>query len=88
LDEYGNSDLDMNLVFRFDWVETDAETEEPNYTGDDNYRNGTLKIFWMGQRKGYYHWSLVEVCRADEQAVIDFLRPRWEHLKVMWAPLA
>jgi hypothetical protein len=88
LSEYADADFDMNLVFRFDWVEQDSETGEPNFNGDDNYRNGILKIFWMGQRKGLYHFSLVEVCRADEPAVIEFLRPRWEHLRQMWAPLA
>ena len=86
--EYSDADFDMNLVFRFDWIEQDSETGESNYNGDDNYRDGTLKIFWMGQRKGLYRFSLVEVCRADEPEVIKFLRPRWEHLRKLWAPLA
>ena len=86
--EYADADFDMNLVFRWDWVEEDPETGESTYKGDDNYRNGILKIFWMGQRKGLYRFSLVEVCRADEPAVIAFLRPRWEHLRELWAPLS
>lgn len=35
----------------------------------------------MGQRKGLFRWVTVEVCRADEQAVRDWLQVRWEHMK-------
>ena len=28
------------------------------------------------------------VCRADEPAVIEFLRPFWDHLKTLWEPLS
>lgn len=88
LAEYDDADFDMNLIFRFDWEEENVETGDPAYNGDDNYRNGTLKIFWMGQRKGLYRFSLVEVCRADEPAVVEFLQPRWEHMKKLWEPLS
>jgi hypothetical protein len=88
LAEQGDSDMDMNLVFRWDWQEQYAESGETNFTGDVNYRNGKLLVFWMGQRKGLYRYSTVEVCRADEPAVIAFLRPRWEHLRKLWEPIA
>jgi hypothetical protein len=77
-----DADFDMNLVFRFDW-----EEDEGSYTGDDNYRNGLLAIFWMGQRKGLYRYSTIEVCRADENSVIAFLQPRWEHMRKLWEPI-
>lgn len=83
ISEEGNSDFDMNLVFRFDWKERD-EDDEPTYNGDDYYRNGVLSVFYMGQRKGLYRWATVEVCRADEPAVLEFLRPRWEYLRQLW----
>ena len=83
LSEYNDADFDMNLVFRFDWFE-----EEGSYTGDDNYRNGVLKVFWMGQRKGLYRYSTVDVCRADEASVIEFLKPRWEHMRLLWEPIS
>lgn len=89
--EEGDSDMDYNLLFRFDWTEEcyDEEGEErPPFNGDVNYRNGELKLFWMGQRKGLYRWTVVEVCRADEPAVIEFLRPRLAYLLSLWAPLA
>lgn len=84
----GDCDFDMNLVFRFDWKEDDPETGESTYKGDPNYRNGKLEVFWMGQRKGLYRFSVVEVCRNDEPAVIEFLTPRWKHLKELWLPLS
>jgi len=86
-DGYKDADMDMNLVFRWDWREGDDWGAGP-FTGDVNYRNGHLLIFWMGQRKGLYRYSRVEVCRADEPAVIEFLRPRWEHLKTLLEPLS
>lgn len=76
--EYADADFDYNLVFRWDWQEDNA------FNGDVNYRNGRLLVFWMIQRKGYHRWSTVEVCRADEPAVIEFLKPRWEHMKKLW----
>ena|ERR1700743_3258422 len=87
-EEYKDADFDMNLVFRWDWKEEHPESGETNFTGDVNYRNGKLLIFWMGQRKGLYRWSEIQVCRADEPLVIKFLRPRLEHLKKLWEPLS
>jgi hypothetical protein len=84
LSEEGDCDMDYNLLFRWDWTEDD---DRP-HTGDDYYRNGQLKLFWMGQRKGLYRYSIVEVCRADEPAVIEWLRPRLAHLLSLWEPLA
>ena len=90
MDEFGGSNMDYNLLFRWDWTETryDEEGEElPAFNGDVNYRNGHLKLFWMGQRKGLYQYSIVDVCRADEPAVIEFLKPRLAHLLSLWEPL-
>ena len=83
LAEWGENDMDLNLVFRFDW----KEEEDRPHKGDDNYRNGKLEIFWMLQRKGIYTFTVVEVCRADEPAVIEFLSKRWKYLSELWAPL-
>jgi hypothetical protein len=86
--EEGDSDKDYNLLFRWDWEEMDPETGESNYNGDDYYRNGRLLLFFMGQRKGLYRWVEVEVCRADEPMVIEYLTPRLRYLQELWAPLA
>lgn len=82
---YHDADFDMNLVFRFDWREGE-DWNAGKFTGDVNYRNGRLLIFWMGQRKGLYRWSEISICRADESAVIEFLKPRYDHLRKLWEP--
>lgn len=84
-DEFGSSDMDMNLVFRFDWKEGE-EHGATDFNGDVYYRNGLLQLCFMGQRKGLYYSHEVEVCRADEPAVIEFLRPRFEHMLKLWEP--
>lgn len=86
-EEYKDADFDLNLVFRWDWKEEDPETGDSTFNGDVNYRNGKLLVFWMGQRKGLYRWSEIEVCRADEPAVRAWLQKRWDYLAKLWEPL-
>ncbi|HHA2761813.1 TPA: hypothetical protein ACOEQU_000123 [Stenotrophomonas maltophilia] len=86
IEEQGNDDMDLNLLFRWDWKEGE-DHDLPAFNGDVYYRNGTLELFYMGQRKGLYRYVEVSVCRADEAAIRDWLMPRWEHLKSLWQPL-
>lgn len=86
LAEYEEADMDYNLVFRWDWHEGE-DYGAGEFNGDVNYRNGHLLIFWMGQRKGLYLYTKVDVCRADEPAVRAFLEPRFAHLLKLWTPL-
>jgi hypothetical protein len=90
IDEMGNADLDYNLLFRWDWkVKTDDETgEEIPFNGDVNYRGEILSLFYMHQRKGRFVYCLVEVCRADEPAVREFLQKHWGYVRRLWAPIA
>lgn len=91
VEEQGDSDLDMNLVFRFDWESPrkDGDPDEPiEWKGDENYRDCLLKLFYMGQRKGIYRWVTVDVCRADEPAVREWLKTRWDHMRLLWEPLS
>lgn len=85
--EFASSDMDMNLVFRFDWKEGE-DNGAGAYNGDDYYRNGLLQVCFMGQRKGLYFSHEVSVCRADEPAVIAFLKPRYERMLELWAPFS
>lgn len=80
----GDADMDYNLIFRWDWSLIDSEAEPPE---DDHYRGYNLTVFWMGQRKGLFRCTIVQVCRADEKAVVDFLRPRWEYMRKLWEPV-
>ena len=87
----GGSDMDYNLVFRWDWrpiTEDDDGNAIGIPDGDDHYRGYEFFVFWMGQRKGLYRSTITHVCRADEPAVIEWLRPRWDHLAKLWAPLS
>ncbi len=85
----GDADFDMNLVFRFDWHEDEEEGDgSAKFTGDVNYRNGRIYIYWIGQRKSIYRYTSADVCRADEPAVIEFLKPRLAHLLSLWEPLS
>lgn len=91
LSEQGDADLDMNLVFRFDWIPPyeDDDSEKPiAWQGDEYYRDSILKLFYMGQRKGLYRWATVDVCRKDEQAVREWLQVRWNHMRTLWEPLS
>jgi hypothetical protein len=78
----GNSDTDMNLLFRWDWRKADPEEK---HWGNEHE---VLMLFWMGQRKGLYRWTEVRVTEADEPAVRAWLKERWEHLKFLWEPLS
>jgi hypothetical protein len=87
MSEEGDSDRDYNLLFRWDWREGGDWGHGTAFNGDENYRNGVLLLFWMGQRKGLYRWTEVEVCRADEPAVREFLGTRMKHLLSLWEPI-
>jgi len=88
----GEEDLDYNLIFRFDWQEPEGEDGEPKKThrgvADVNYRNAELKLFYIGQREGLFRYVQIDVCRADEPKIIDFLNPRLAYMMKLWAPLA
>ena len=79
VEEEGDSDLDYNLVYRWDWRLPDADDEEPCEV---------LKIYFMGQRKALCRSVEVAVTKADEEAVRAYLLPRWEKLRELWAPLS
>lgn len=73
-EEYKDVDKDYNLLFRYDWMEEDGQN--------------VLKIFWVGQRKGLYRYSIIKVLKSDEQKIIEFLLPFWKHMKKLWHPIS
>ncbi len=89
--EQGDGDMDMNLVFRFDWTPPwkDGDSKQPiEWQADEYYRDSVLKLFYIGQRKGLYRWVTVDVCRADEPSVREWLQVRWDHMRALWEPLS
>lgn len=80
--EEGDSDPDLNLLFRWDWRKAD-----PNEESWGN-KHEVLLLFWMGQRKGLYRWTEVRVTPEDEEAVKAWLVTRWNYLKLLWEPIS
>ena len=87
IENEGNNDPDYNLLFRWDWSETEIKNDI-DYSEDENYRNGELKLYWMLQRKGFHRSSIISVCRTDEPNVKEWLTERWQHLQKLWSPIS
>lgn len=66
--------VDLNLVWRWDWVVDDESPEEE-----------ALVMFMVHQRKAGYKSITVRVNAADEQVVSEYLRHHWNKLKDLWA---
>jgi len=82
-----NEDLDMNLVFRWDWeLLIDKDGKPMPMNPDPYYRDGKLLIFYIGQRKGLFRSVEIAVCQADEPMIREWLLIRYEHLKKLWSP--
>lgn len=78
LNEFGDADVDMNLVFRWDLK-----------LKDDSIDNGYyMEIFQMKQRKGIF--TPIEVMNFTENDIDSFIKyitPHIEKLKNIWKPL-
>lgn len=92
--EEGDNDFDMNLVFRWDWepkefLEDDSVAGLRRYADlfSDRDHAWILHVFWMGQRKGLFRVTEIDVCKADEPEVRAWLTLRAEHMRVIWEPL-
>lgn len=73
LEAEGDCDPDYNLLFRWDW----------------DRRERTLSLYWMGQRKGLYRYTIVRgMADDDESSVRDWLAERWKHLSDLWSPIS
>ena len=71
----GDWDLDMDLLFRWDWHKPDRGVM------------GTLSLYFVRQRKGFNYSVSVQVHPDEEPEVRAYLQVRLEHLLTMWAPL-
>ena len=98
LAEWENADNDYNLLFRWDWqeisqshyedyIEDSGSCDRVPYTGNDNEVTGELLIYFMLQRKGYFVYTRTLIRRSDEQRVLEYLKPKWEHMKKLWEPI-
>ena len=87
VEKFRDADMDYNWFVRWDWYEGE-NWGAIDYNGDDYYRNGRFLLQCIGQRKALLRSFEISVCRADEPAVIEFLKPRWDYMQKMWAPLS
>lgn len=80
LEEFGDADVDMNLVFRWDVNKYDEESERDGFY---------LEIFMILQRKGIFCSKRIQdFKKSDVPDLEKFLKPHWDKLKEMWVPLS
>lgn len=83
IEDQGDLDLDMNLVYRWDWQVPNPD----DYEADEELPPETLDLFYVGQRKAIHRSVSVEVRREDEPAIREWLTVRAEHMRRVWEPL-
>lgn len=84
---WGESDEDLNLLFRWDWSIEDARGNPMAPSSDKFEKDGVLRLFWVMQRKGRLSASEVWVCQEDEEEVRQWLHKRWSHMVRLWWPV-
>lgn len=82
LDEFEDSDINMNMVFRWD-------VKQKRDMGTDELIDGyCAEIFMMHQRKGIFHphW-ISNVTENEIERFEAYLKIHWEHIKELWVPI-
>ena len=75
--EMGDSDVDMNLVFRWD---IHKEDEKELYSAE---------IFIMHQRKGRFWPIKIDlITEEDVPKFIEYITKHWNLLKKLWKPIS
>jgi hypothetical protein len=86
LAEFGDADVDYNLVVRWDWREGDG-WGLPDYSGSDTDRVFDLMVQIVHQRKAHLTSHRIKVCRNDESAARNFLEKHATRIAQNWAPI-
>ena len=87
VEDAGDDDLDMNLVYRWDWTVPDPRDYSINGELVEPLPAETLDLFYVGQRKALHRSVSVIVQREDEPAIRQWLTIRAEHMRRVWEPL-
>ena len=85
---WDSADLDMNLLFRWDWIEPDPADYTLAPSDGETPLGPQMWLFYILQRKGIYMPHMVCVTRDDEPAIRSWLQPRMAHIVDLWAPLS
>lgn len=80
--EYGDTDPDLNLIFRWDWRDGEYETPKADHKGMEY-----LYIYVVGQRKARLESNRIAVRREEEPEIRAWLEKRLETIKAIWQPL-
>lgn len=83
IEDWGSTDPDMNLVFRWDWRRADPA----DYSNGEEMPADTLRVFWVLQRKAILRSTECTVTEDDEPAVRKWLTERARTIAAIWAPL-
>ena len=86
--DWGDTDPDMNLVFRWDWKRADPADYEVELEEGKELPPDTLNVYWVLQRKAILRSTECVVTEADEPAVREWLAKRAETVAAIWEPLA
>lgn len=76
-------DIDLNLIFRWDWWKSDPSDYEE---GEEN-KGDYITIHRVLQRKAILRSDRVYVSEADEPAIRKYLEPYAQRMKDIWEPL-
>lgn len=86
LEEFGDADIDYNLVVRWDWREG-SDWGLADYNGSDTDRIAELKVQMVHQRKAILASHSIKVCRNDAPEARAYLEKHAKRLAENWAPL-
>lgn len=87
LEAFKNTDMDYNLLFRWD---VKKKTDEDDDSEDDSTEKESYsaEFFFVMQRKGDFRaFEVKTLTEEDVESFLDFVRPRYEHLLSLWTPL-
>lgn len=85
--DWGATDPDMNLVFRWDWKRANPDDYEPDDDGVIRVPEDKLLVFWVLQRKAILRSTECAVTGADEPAVLAWLAERAKTVTAIWEPI-
>jgi hypothetical protein len=83
-EDWGSTDEDMNLVFRWDWKRSDPQDYEPY---GEEVPGDKLHVYWVLQRKAILRSTVCVVTEADEPAVRAWLVERAQTIAAIWEPI-
>jgi hypothetical protein len=87
-DSWYDSDLDMNLLYRWDWK---RYSEDQDFIDDaaalGEQASDVLQLFYVQQRRSDMYSMAIKVTDDDEPDIRAWLVDRAEHMKELWSPL-